>query len=185
MLRAVLSLGIFVFLALLAWATPAAADTPTPDEVIAVGDSWFCDSSYANGVCPTDISLGDTVQWDFSGSFLQHTATDCGASCTTPTGSPLFNSGFVPPSPQQYKFTFNTPGQYVYYCQFHPTQMQGVINVGGVGGVTELGQPETSPLQAGDSSGGSSALIAALAVAVAAGVVVALGGFAWYARRAG
>lgn len=135
--------------------------------VIEVGDNWFCSSSFQNGDCPTTIEVGDTISWDFSGAFLQHTATDCGADCNSPTGSPAFDSGLVPPNASKYQFTFNSPGTYPYYCEIHPTQMRGTITVASsVGGIASLPSTSTQPAQTAAGSGISTAVwvIASLAV---------------------
>ena len=94
---------------------------------IAVGDVWYCDSSYQFQVCETAISAGDTVVWDFSGANLPHTVTECGASCDTPSGSPLWDSGIV--SDGSFSFTITEPGTYRYYCEVHPAQQRGRIIV--------------------------------------------------------
>ena len=51
-----------------------------------------------------------------------------------------------------------------------------------LGGVAELPEVATTPLEAAGSSGSSAGVLAGIAAAAAAGVV-ALGGAAWYARR--
>lgn len=151
--------------------------------VIDVGDNWFCSSSFQNGDCPTTIEVGDTISWDFSGAFLQHTATDCGADCDSPTGSPAFDSGGVPPNPSKYQFTFNTPGVYHYYCELHPSQMRGTITVASsVGGVASLPSTSTQPTQTSAESGISTTVwvIASLA---AAAIAIFAGTAAWYVRH--
>ena len=106
-------------------AQPAAAqETAT----IAVGDLWFCDASFQNGVCETTINAGDTVAWDFSGVTVTHTTTECGDSCDAPSGSPLWNSGTVSDG-STFQFTFNEPGTYSYRCNIHPSPMRGQIIV--------------------------------------------------------
>ncbi len=104
---------------------PAAAQETT---TIAVGDLWFCDSSFQNGVCETTISAGDTIAWDFSGAALPHTTTECGDSCDAPSGSPLWNSGTVSDG-STFQFTFNEPGTYSYRCNIHPGPMRGQVTV--------------------------------------------------------
>ncbi len=104
---------------------PAAAQETT---AIAVGDLWFCDSSFQDGVCETTISAGDTVAWDFSGAALPHTTTECGDSCDAPSGSPLWNSGTVSDG-STFQFTFSEPGTYSYLCTIHPVPMRGRITV--------------------------------------------------------
>ncbi|MEX0785269.1 MAG: hypothetical protein WD939_01400, partial [Dehalococcoidia bacterium] len=82
-MRVVLALSILSVAAALAWATPAAAATPTPDIMIDAGDFWFCDSSFDAGVCETQVDLGTTVEWVIVAGI--HTVTDCGGDCDNPT----------------------------------------------------------------------------------------------------
>jgi plastocyanin len=54
------------------------------------------------------INVGDTVTWTNNGT-IQHTVTaDSGA----------FDAGSLDPG-QTFSHTFDTPGSYAYYCQFH------------------------------------------------------------------
>ena len=124
--RAIVAAGLLaIAVALLVQPSPAAADTAT----VAVGDIWYCDASYQNGVCETAIDSGDTVVWDFSGALLPHTTTACGASCASPTGSPLWDSGIVQGGGASFSFTFTEPGAYLYYCLLHGSAQQGRIVV--------------------------------------------------------
>ena len=50
-----------------------------PGTVIEVGDEWFCDPSYEDGVCQTTINAGDTVNWLWVGG-SRHTTTECGGA---------------------------------------------------------------------------------------------------------
>jgi plastocyanin len=110
---------------MLAGAMPASAqDTTTVD----VGDIWFCDASYANGVCDTTITAGDTVVWDFSGASLPHTATHCGDSCDAPTSSPLWDSGVISDG-STFSHTFTEPGTYLYHCEVHSSMQRGRVIV--------------------------------------------------------
>ena len=173
--------GVIVFAVLMAIpSTPAAAATTV---VVPVGDFWFCDPSFQNGVCETKIQVGDTVDWDFNGSFAFHTTTDCGADCNSPTATPLWDSGALLGG--SFQFTFNQAGTYPYYCQIHPFTMQGQITVNPpqpVGGFVvdlNLGQESLQTAQSSDS-----AHLGALAgAALGLMALVALGGAAWHARR--
>ena len=106
-------------------AQPTAAQETT---TIAVGDLWFCDASFQDGVCETTINAGDTVAWDFSGAALPHTTTECGATCDNPNDSPFWDSGTLSDG-STFQFTFDEPGSLLYRCTIHPTQMRGRITV--------------------------------------------------------
>ncbi len=94
---------------------------------VPVGDLWFCDSSNQNGVCTTEISVGDSVVWDFDGASLPHTTSNCGASCDSADGS-LWDSGTINDG-STFQFTFSEAGTFLYRCNIHPAQMQGQIIV--------------------------------------------------------
>jgi hypothetical protein len=115
---------LVAFTALASPAAPVAAQ-----ESIPVGDTWFCDPMWQDGVCPAIIPDGTTITWDFSSASLTHTVTDCGASCESPTASPAFDSGAV--SGGTFSHTFDTAGTYLYHCEVHPQQMRGQIFVAG------------------------------------------------------
>ena len=106
-------------------ATPAVAQDTT---TISVGDFWFCSTSFEGGVCETNITVGDTVVWNFGGASAPHTTTECGASCDTPTGSPLWDSGIIDDG-ATFQSSFDQEGAYLYRCQIHPFLMRGRIVV--------------------------------------------------------
>ena len=93
----------------------ASAGTTTK---IAVGNFWFCNSSFQNGTCVTKINVGDTVKWNFSG--FTHTSTSSG----------VWDSGFQP-SGTSFSRQFNDPGEFNYLCTIHPLTMFGTIIVNG------------------------------------------------------
>ena len=96
--------------------TPTASAGATTK--IAVGNLWFCNSSFEFGTCVTKINVGDTVEWNFSGS--AHTSTSSGNwSSGTQTSGTSFSR------------KFNDPGEFDYRCNFHPAQMRGTIIVNG------------------------------------------------------
>ena len=124
----------------LAFVAGAASNASAQETItIPVGDSWFCSSSYQGGVCETVIDAGDTVSWDFSGATIPHTTTDCGASCDSPSSSPLWDSDTVN-NGGTYAYTFTDPGTYLYYCQIHPAIQRGRI-------VVQAAPVETPPTQ--------------------------------------
>jgi hypothetical protein len=120
----------------------AAAATTT----ITVGDFWFCNASFAGGVCETTIQAGDTVVWDFSQAANQHTTTECGASCDSPGSMPLWDSGRM--SGGTFQFTFTQAGTFLYHCQVHPAQMHGRIVVQAAPPATSTSPPATSTVPA-------------------------------------
>ncbi len=143
-----------------------------------IGQTWYCSSTYESSTCPTAISTGDTVNWVFNGDiYSNHTTTHCGASCSTPTATPLWDAPVTQTG--NYSYVFNTPGTYLYYCEVHGTQMLGSVTVaGGVGGETLL-----ADVGAGVRQGSDGLLNIWLGMAAIAGGMVTLTGAAWVARR--
>jgi hypothetical protein len=95
---------------------------------VEIGDIFFCDAKFQGGVCPTSVVAGETVRWFYpaSGETI-HTTTECGADCDDPTSDPLWDSGIMDPG-DTFEFTFEGPGEYLYYCTIHPFQ-RGIIRV--------------------------------------------------------
>jgi hypothetical protein len=120
-----------------------------PRTTVLVGDIWFCAPEFQGGVCETVIDVGDTVVWDFSEAELAHTTTDCGASCDSPTASPLWDSGRIEDG-SSFQRTFNQPGLYRYYCSIHPAIHRGIIAVQGQATPTPTRTP--TPGVAGDAN---------------------------------
>ena len=97
---------------------------------IGVGDVWFCDPSFQNGVCETTVTAGDPVEWQWVGS-APHTTTHCADDFTNCGGPREWDS-----SPETTSGTFShTFGPedagktFLYRCQVHPLQMRGQITV--------------------------------------------------------
>jgi len=105
---------------------------------VGVGDFFFCDATFENGVCETTISAGDTVVWDFDGATQPHTTTECGADCDAPTDTPLWDSWLIVDG-STFQYTFDEPGIYLYCCQVHPFLQRGTIIVQGEGDAGDLG----------------------------------------------
>ena len=108
---------------------------------VQVGDYYFCDPSYLNGVCETTVDEGDTVEWQFAGNEL-HSTTECGDdhdTCSAPHlwDSPLMDSG-------SFSYTFDTPGTYLYRCQAHTFEMRGQVTV--LAAAQPTPTPQASPL---------------------------------------
>ena len=173
------ALALFAFALLIGTPAPS-AEGATVD--ILVGDFWFCSAGFQSGVCPTTITVGDTVSWDFSPSTFTHTSTDCNGDCGAPPFGTAWDSGFVLGGGPKFQHTFNSAGVFLYYCTIHPLSMRGQITVtGAVGGVAELPALDGSPsVQTGPEGGG---LSVAWAAGIAAAGAAALGITALYARR--
>lgn len=107
--------------------------------VVPVGDLWFCDSSFENGVCETTVTAGDTVQWDWVGSEI-HTTTHCADNLDDCSGPHLWDSPIQ--ASGSFSHTFNTPGSFLYRCQVHPFEMRGVINVVEAAEPTPTAEPD-------------------------------------------
>ena len=104
--------------------SPAQAATVT----VPTGDIWFCSASFADGVCDTTITAGDTVVWDLGVANIPHTVMECGASCDDPTDSPLWDSGILDAG-ESFQFRFTQAGTYLYFCEVHPFAMRGRVIV--------------------------------------------------------
>lgn len=162
---------------------PREAQEAHADTTIAVGDLWFCNSSFQNGVCETVINQGETVSWNYASGASAHNSRECGANCSSPSASPLWQlPSSATAAPWTRSFTFNTPGTYLYRCDLHTVAMRGrvvVLAPQTVGGIAELPDVAQAPARSSDSSAGS---YAALAGGLAA-VLVAIAAGAWFARR--
>jgi hypothetical protein len=91
---------------------------------IGVGNLWFCSEAFDDGDCVTTLTAGDTVTW--TGVEGTHTATECDATHTNCGIG--FDSGVLEAG-QTYSQTFPNPGQFYYYCAFHPSSMFGTLIV--------------------------------------------------------
>ncbi|OAQ29426.1 Cupredoxin [Linnemannia elongata AG-77] len=75
-----------------------------------------------------DINVGDTVRWTNKGT-VPHTV-DEGADCTAVANGQLFSSGPVPRG-GTFEYTFNTAGEFPYFCLPHCAvgSMKGTVSV--------------------------------------------------------
>jgi hypothetical protein len=107
-----------------------------------VGDYYFCDQSYVNGVCETTVNEDDTVEWQFAGS-QPHSTTECSDDLGTCSAPHLWDSQSM--TTGSFEFAFDTPGTYLYRCQVHPFEMRGQINVLAAAQPTPTPTPQASP----------------------------------------
>ena len=168
---------------------------------VEVGDFYFCNSSFSGSVCETNISVGDTVTWQWAGS-APHTVTQCDASFTTCPPAGGFDSGSM--TSGTFSQTFNSVGSFEYRCNIHTTEMRGRINVaaqatptaGASPTQTAGASPTASPTGTqtvapaavpstgvDDGSGGSSWLLVAALASGALLIVCASAGVAMLRRR--
>jgi PKD repeat protein len=116
--------------------TPTPTPTPTPGpsvRVVNVGSEAYSDT--VGGGSGTSIHMGDTVQWVFMDSAMQHSATSgiCsgqggygGYGTCTPDG--VWDSGLKSQG-QNFSFRFTTAGTFKYYCLTHGGTMTGTVVV--------------------------------------------------------
>jgi len=112
-----------------------------------VGDVYFCAPSFSGGICETDITVGDTVTWQWVGALL-HTVTQCDPSFTTCPPAGGFDSGSSQTS-GTFSHTFSTAGSFEYQCNEHFAGMRGRINVAAQATPTATAVTTSSPAQTG------------------------------------
>jgi glucose/arabinose dehydrogenase/plastocyanin len=100
---------------------PTQNGTLTSQSVSAVILGIDGDSSYSPE--PIEIDSGQTVTW-FNGDTISHTVTS-GQDGDLDEGN-LFDSDAIIPN-QSYSLTFESPGEFDYYCIYHPTMVGEVI----------------------------------------------------------
>jgi plastocyanin len=113
-----------------------------------VGDIYFCDPSFANGICETNVAVGDTVMWNWVGS-LPHTVTQCDPTFTTCPSPGGFDSGTLTGAGQTFSQPFNTPGTFPYQCNVHGAQMRGRVIVAAAQATSTATAGATQPAQTG------------------------------------
>ncbi len=91
-------------------ASPAAAEATTSEVTVEIID-------FAYAPDPVEITAGATVTW-VNRDPEPHTATGDGGS---------FQSGTLR-TDESFSYTFDQPGTYEYFCEFHPN-MNGTVNV--------------------------------------------------------
>ncbi len=110
-------------------------NTQSTDSVPAVIIGIRDDASYTPN--PIEISAGQTITW-VNGDAISHTVTS--GEADDPEEGELFDSDAIIPD-QNYSLTFDDPGNYGYYCVYHPT-MVGEVNVASGTGEEEEGPCE-------------------------------------------
>ena len=163
---------------LLTFSLSSGSGTANAGPSIDVGDIWFCDVSFQNGVCETTVPAGSLVTWTWVG-FVPHNVVECGANFSkglacTGGGGPDWASATQ--TLGTFARLFDTQGEFYYLCTVHPTTMRGKIVVSGaaVGGIAELpGLSSTSQL-ATDAGGDRSVLIGAIVAATLVSMTAAV-----------
>ena len=64
------------------------------------------------------IPVGTTLRWTNTGN-ITHTST---------SANTFWDSGDINPG-ETFSLTFDMPGEYPYFCTYHPSSMEGFINV--------------------------------------------------------
>ena len=104
---------------------PTATETATPtvdaDQQVTVapdGELRFEPETF-------EISAGDTVLWEWDAGLhnIKTESVPSGSDWTGTAGSDTFGSGHT------YSYTFETPGEYEYYCNPHESFMRGTFTV--------------------------------------------------------
>jgi plastocyanin len=84
--------------------------------------------NYHPAVIVVVIGVNNTVVWDNNDN-VAHTVT----ARSVPTGAQMFNSGNLNPG-QTFEYTFTVPGNYTYYCEYHPWMVGKVVVLAGASG---------------------------------------------------
>jgi plastocyanin len=105
-------------------AAPAPSPTPARLRRVAVGPGFqFRDE--AEGGATSTIPAGTTVEWVWEGGGHSTTSGPCGANGCTADG--VWNSGVK--TDGVFRFRFDEPGTFPYFCDPHSDQMRGVVIV--------------------------------------------------------
>ncbi len=140
-MRPIQVLGLAAVLSLLVGlnALAPASEVASHGDGIQVGDYYFCDPSFTNGVCDTSVVVGTEVAWEvYSGGHWINECDETFTVCPPPGG---FDFSVVYVGEARYR-TFSTEGVYEYRCDFHPAQMRGRILVSSA----ETPTPTPAPL---------------------------------------
>lgn len=86
------------------------------------------DTDFEHANAPTNVSVGDTVQWIFNDNGVVHTVT----SGANRRADGLFDSGNL--STGIFEYTFTSPGTFEYYCRPHFGMQSEVVVAPSTGG---------------------------------------------------
>ncbi len=125
---------VLLFLGITACAAPAAPATPTPlsptptpmravSPTPVSGPPQVILKNFTFRPAELEVTVGTTVEWINQEESASHTVT----SGTPDHPSGVFDSGRLRPG-DSFRFTFNQPGTYEYFCSIHP-RMRGRIIV--------------------------------------------------------
>lgn len=123
----------------------AASSVSAATRTVSVVDDAYVDAVSSNST--TTIAVGDTVQWNWSGS-NQHTVTS--------TSGEVFDSG-APQTTGTFSHTFNAVGSFNYICGVHGTAMTGTVVVQAAQAPTNTPQPTNTPASQATNTPASSA----------------------------
>jgi plastocyanin len=120
-------------------ATPVAPPPPPPAAAgpitrhVAIANYQYAPSTMT-------VNSGDTVEWDWTGSDLNHSVTSLGSTLENLEShvGALVNAILGAPAGGNYSHTFSKVGSYQYFCRVHP-DMTGSVNV------VASGAPDTQP----------------------------------------
>jgi len=84
------------------------------------------------------IGVNNTVVW-VNNDNVAHTVT----ARSVPAGASMFNSGNLNPG-QTFEYTFTVPGNYTYYCEYHPWMVGTVVVLAGSSAQTATASNTTS-----------------------------------------
>jgi plastocyanin len=109
---------------------PRNATIPTLDKIqvsIVSGATFLTDTAYNPN--PIEVNVGQTVLWT-NDDFSFHTVTSGKVGDTNPRS--VFDSGLAGPTAlastgKTYEYTFESAGEYPYYCILHPCMVGKVI----------------------------------------------------------
>jgi len=114
----------------------AVAPAPAPQSAssagetsVQMGNEWFGDSSYQNGVFEAVVETGGTIRWTSLEGI--HNVFECGENWTKSDSCAAadWNSAQIMTAGGSFSQTFDSPGRFFYTCTIHPATMRGVVVV--------------------------------------------------------